>query len=208
MGPEAPATFYIHEHLVRTASRFVNTAVSEHWSGSQTRSVRLVDHDPEIFHVYVHWLYRKSLPVRLDSPGEAGNEEYLQLAKSYVLGDVLVDADFKDAVLDAFIDKSRSKATDGFNWYPAGSVVRHIYENTQDNSPARRLLVDMYTACGQSDWLTKHASPEDLTSEFLLDLAVSLLDKRPCPGEVLKKDTCLYHEHGQDETVCYRDRLA
>lgn len=208
MGTEAPTTFYIHEHLVCTASEFVNRAVGKNWSGSQTRSVRLVDHDPEIFHVYVHWLYRKSLPVRLDSPGEAGNEEYLQLAKSYVLGDMLVDADFKDAVLDAFIDKSRSKATDGCNWYPAGSPVRHIYDNTQDNSPARRLLVDMYTAYGHSGWLTRHASPEDLTSEFLLDLAVSLLDKRPRPGEVLEKDPCVYHEHGQGEAVCYRDRLA
>lgn len=177
------------------------------WNESKSRSVRLKSEDPEVFQVYLHWVYQKSLPVRIDSPGLDGNAEYLQFAKCYVLGDLLQDGNFKDAALDAILEKASAKASDGRTWYPVGPVVRHIYDNTVDSSKARRLLVDLYTQYGHGEWLRKWAEPEDLPKQFLHDLATEVLDKRAKtmapPG-----DACRYHQHTPNEGLCYRKLWA
>lgn len=176
-----------------------------YWETSTSGSVTLAEEDPEAFEVYVHWLYFKTLPVRNDNPGLEGNIEYVQLAKSYALGEMLQDVNFKDAILDAILIKARSKTSDGRSWSPIGPAIRYIYEGTPESSAARRLMVDLYTYHGQGDWLTKWASKDDLPKQFLLDLAIAVLAKRPQPLSSLapKVGTCEYHEHLPDPNSCY-----
>lgn len=208
VGAEEPTTFSVHEDLICKASDFFQKAMSGSWKESSTRSIRLESHDSETFQVYLHWLYYHVLPVRVDSPGLDGNAEYLQLAKAYVLGDMFLDGDFKDAVIDAIIDKSTSKASDGQYWYPVGPVIRYIYDNTLHPSKARSLLVDLYTASGHGEWLSDWAQPGDLPKEFLHNLAISLLDKRNYNGvDRPGNSSCTYHEHGTDGKFCYRSKL-
>jgi hypothetical protein len=178
------------------------------WRESKSRSVRLENEEPEVFQIYLHWLYLNTLPVRIDSAGVAGNAEYLQLAKAYVLGDLLQDGNFKDVVLDAIIEKTKSTASDGLCWFPVGPVIRHIYDNTLESSVARGLLVDLYTNHGHGNWLYELASPEDLPKEFLYDLAIAVLDKRTPKGTLHQPDSCKYHQHIADKSVCYRNRLT
>ncbi|UKZ78420.1 hypothetical protein TrVFT333_006160 [Trichoderma virens FT-333] len=156
-----------------------------YWETSNSGSIALKEEDPEVFEVYLHWLYFETLPVKNDNPGLEGNIEYVQLAKAYALGEFLQDVNFKDAVLDAILIKSRSAASDGLNWYPVGPAIRHIYEGTPESSAARRLLVDMYTYHGLGEWLTKWANKDDLPKQFLLDLAIEALTKRACPSASL-----------------------
>lgn len=75
-GP-ALTTFHLHETLVCASSRFCNSAVNGSWKESKSRSILLDDVDASIFRIYVSWLYRKQLPVRIDAPGLEGNAEYL-----------------------------------------------------------------------------------------------------------------------------------
>jgi hypothetical protein len=208
VGAVKHVTFSVHENIICAASHFFKKAMSGDWSESRNRSVRLEHDEPEVFQIYMHWLYRDTLPVRIDSVGVAGNAEYLQLAKAYVLGDLLQDGNFKDVVLDAIIEKTTSKASDGHRWYPVGPVIRHIYDNTLESSEARGLLVDLYThhACGH--WLYKWACPEDLPKQFLHDLAIAVLDKRVPKETPHSPDSCKYHQHIADKSVCYRNRLA
>lgn len=125
--------------------------MKDHWGTSARGSITLDDEDPEVFEVYLNWLYCETLPVRNDSPGREGNTEYIQLAKSYVLGEMLQDVNFKDAVLDAILIKSRSTTSDGQCWFPVGPAIRCIYEGTPESSAARRLLVDLYAYHGHGD---------------------------------------------------------
>ncbi|CAH0030527.1 unnamed protein product [Clonostachys rhizophaga] len=207
VGAEKHAPFTIHENVICASSQFFKKAMSGDWSESRSRSVRLADEDPEIFHIYTQWLYHDTFPVQIDSPGVKGNAEYLLLAKAYVLGDLLQDGNFKDAVLDAMIEKTTSRLSDGKTLFPVGPVIRHIYDNTMESSEARRLLVDLYTQHGQGDWLRKQACPEDLPKEFLYDLAVAVLDKRdPLWGST--PEPCAYHQHKADKSICYKNRLA
>lgn len=207
MGSKNPVTFSVHESIICKASPFFKKSMGSGWVESQDGLVRLESEDPAVFQVYMHWLYRNTLPVRIDSPGSVGNAEYMQLAKAYVLGDFLQDGSFKDAVLDAFLEKRLSYATDGQQWNPCGPVIRHIYDNTLDSSKARRLLVDIYTENGRGDWLTKWATPEDLPKEFLLDLAVAALDRRTMTV-FTPAAQCKYHEHTPDGGPCYRLSIA
>ncbi|KAM0515288.1 hypothetical protein ACHAPE_006245 [Trichoderma viride] len=176
-----------------------------YWETSASGSVTLKEEDPEVFEVYQHWLYFENLPVQNDSPGLEGNTEYVQLAKAYVLGEMLQDVNFKDAVLDAILAKSRSKASDGQRWFPVGPAIRYIYEGTPESSAARRLLVDLYAYHGYAEWLTQWANKDDLPKQFLLDLAIATLAKRPRPPAslALKAGACDYHEHLPDSNSCY-----
>lgn len=209
MGSDPPTTFTVHEHLICSSSEVFKSAMNGNWETSIKRSVNLGEEDPELFDLYLHWLYSQTLLAQNDSPGHAGNVEYLQLAKAYVLGDMIQDAKFKDAVLDAMLFKSRSLASDGKYWYPVGPVIRYIYDRTLESSKARRLLVDMYTYHGQGNWLTTWASEDDLPKQFLFDLAAAMLDIRPCLKQlVLTAGRCEYHEHAQDPSTCYTNPLV
>lgn len=209
MGSDPPTTFTVHEHLICSSSEFFKSAMNGNWETSTNRSVNLGEEDPELFDLYLHWLYSQTLLAQNDSPGHAGNAEYLQLAKAYVLGDMIQDAKFKDAVLDAMLFKSRSLASDGKYWYPVGPVIRYIYDRTLESSKARRLLVDMYTYHGQGNWLTTWASEDDLPKQFLFDLAAAMLDIRPCLKQLaLTAGRCEYHEHAQDPSTCHINPLV
>ncbi|XHF97178.1 hypothetical protein AWENTII_000779 [Aspergillus wentii] len=189
--------FSVHENLVRTSSRFFDKAMAGKWRESLQRTVKLPDEEPNIFTLYLHWLYYGALPVYCDKPGLAGNSEYLELAKAYVLGDKLLDSKFQDTVIDAIIEKSLSKAKDGASWYPVGEVIEYVYCNTHESAPIRELLVDMYVYYGYSDWLRDYNEPENVPQPFLLKLASKLLDRRVKSGVSLEAER--YHSHGSNE---------
>ncbi|KOS18473.1 hypothetical protein ESCO_000116 [Escovopsis weberi] len=202
---DATTTFSVHESLIRGASRFFDKALRGEWLEARTRAVPCAT-DAATFEVFLHWLYRRALPVRIDSPGHEGNAEYLALARAWVLGDMVQADGFRDAAADAMIRKAASKAADGATWFPVGGVIRYVYDNTAQGAQVRRLLVDLYTHHGHGNWISEWAKGEDLPKEFLMDLVVGLLDKRTSPnrGFVSGLAGCEYHEHAPGE--CYRAR--
>jgi len=209
VGSEPSVTFSVHEKLICASSDFFEKALSGKWKESKERSVKLEWDHPEAFQLYIHWLYYHTLPIRINDPGFAGNAEYVLLANAYVLGDMLQDGNFKDAIIDAIIDKSNTSALDGKNWLPVGPVISCIYDNTVQSAKARRLLVDFYVRLGSGDLLHDWSDMKEIPKEFLFDLAIELLNKRPRPsGSHPITKTCEYHEHGPLPTLCYKDRQA
>lgn len=171
MGP-SPISFYVHERLLRDASRFFDAAMRGDWKESAERVVPLPVDDPEVFNLFVGWLYNRKFPTKNDVGSAEGNEEYMLLAKLYVLGEKLQATTIKTAVIGAILGKAKTKVQPGgHSWYPVGSIVRYLYENTPPTSPARRLLVDLYVWNGQGSWLTRDPTDEGGSKEFLVDLA-------------------------------------
>ena len=187
----------MHEDIICASSDFFKKAINGPWKESNERLISLSHEEPDIFAIYLNWLYRGTLPTRIDEPGLIGNEEYLKLAKAYGLADRLLDQAFKNAVMDAFIDKTSSKTSDGHRWYPVGSVIRCIYENTPESSKGRTLLVDIYAENARKDWLTDWATREDLPKQFLLDLILRLFDISSGDDSRgnFKLTRCNYHDH-------------
>jgi len=195
------------------SSNFIKAALSGEWAESRSGVVKMEDATPEVFSTYTQWLYQGVIATQdRDMPIE-DDEEYFELARAYVLGDRLQDADFKDAVIDCMIAKSEEKKAGGSRVFPRLDVVQHIYENTVEGSRARKVMVDLYcrNARGNGTWLQpegKDGAPHD----FLYDLAASLIVNRGPPDEriLLEKNTaCMYHEHGGVEgNTCYKARYA
>lgn len=147
------------------------------WQESSQHTVQLPEDEPDIFGHYVHWLYYGTLPVFCNKPGLPGNVEYLNLVKAYTLGDKFLDTKFQDAAIDAIIQKTVSKATDGGSWYPVGEVIEYVYSNTNKSALIRKLLVDMYVASGYGNWLSDYGDPANAPQEFLLELASKLFNQ-------------------------------
>ncbi|EED13876.1 conserved hypothetical protein [Talaromyces stipitatus ATCC 10500] len=199
VGGDQNEIFSIHERLIRASSPFFDKAMSRKWKESLERTIKLPDNEPKIFQLYVHWLYYGTLPVLCDEPGLCGNAEYLELVKAYTLGDKLLDSRFQNAVIDAIVEKSQSKARDGRIWFPVGSPIEYAYSNTNESSPIRKLLLDMYVHRGHRYWLHDYGNSASIPHSFLLGLASRFFDQRDghCESET-KIDAPRYHIHKEN----------
>lgn len=189
---EEKEIFSVHEKLIRTSSPFFDKATSGAWLESAQHTIRLPEDEPEIFSIYVHWLYYGTFPVYCDKPGRPANQEYLKLVKAYTLGDKLMDTVFQNAAIDAIVEKSTSMASDGHKWYPDTEVVEFAYNNTNKSAPIRQLLVDMYVSVGHSEWLDDE-NPDSVPQPFLFELSSKLLDLRGGARPEIKASN--YHIH-------------
>lgn len=204
---ENSRSFFIHCNLICTFSPFFNAACSGFWKESQESVVKLPEDYPEIFELYVKWLYTGEL-VKLSTNAE--EEDYPEhttltvLACAWFLGDKLLDSTFKNAAIDAIIERVRET-----NHYPC-ALASFIYENTTEESPLRRLLVDFYAYAYERSWFVgndRGPDMDDAPREFFRDVLVKIimLKEGPAveePGDwPWVKDRCQYHDHA-DGTMC------
>jgi hypothetical protein len=153
---------------------------------AEDRLVRLPEYDPETFKLYIHLLYTGILAVVPDPVPDVyfGSLESVALARLYVLAENMQDTDAKDAVVEATLGASRVPGSNGY-CVPGRESIIIIYAGTLKGSPMRKLLVDFYTFRARSTWIDGDVHwPND----FMRDLTLSLLDKRPIPMDTTK--TC------------------
>lgn len=201
-------TFHVHETRLRSRSAFFEAALSKEWKEGQARKVELLDDDVRAFEGYTRWLYSGKLAVVKSN----GDTDYHLLALLYGFGEKIIDDEFQKIVIDAFVAGSRTNVPDGTGGvtrrFPSKTAVSMIYEATPKGSPARRLMVDMYTLKGNShnDWVgVDH--PLKHNHDFLIDLTSELLTSRivcktfvEAHGELSNGMPCSYHKHSNGET--------
>ncbi|KAH6872645.1 hypothetical protein BKA58DRAFT_382391 [Alternaria rosae] len=133
-----------HEAVIRRSSKFFDNPMKEEWAASrlEARTISIVDKDPTIFKIYLHWLYLKTFPIVTTKSTGGFNHETGMLGKSYVVGEMLMDTALKNAVLIAFRDAPLNRP-----FYkplrPGFSIVKTIYDGTPEGSPGRRFMVDV-----------------------------------------------------------------
>jgi len=147
------------------------------WSSlrSNPRIVDLPDDDAAAFSLYQQWLYSKQLPILSDEPDEPLSEGYHSLAYAYVLGERLMDRDFKNAIADAYVLYARGTPP-GKRYYPSNEEIRIIYDGTTEHAPIRQLLIDIWTCRGKSEWMD---GDTNLPKDFLIEVTKALLKARP-----------------------------
>lgn len=87
---------------------------------NELNAIELVDsdHDPSPFERYIHWLYFQTIPI----PDETRTgDKYKMLAQCYILGEELMDIDFKNYVLNGLIEITVRNVK-----FPRDDVVRII----------------------------------------------------------------------------------
>ncbi|KAF2242119.1 hypothetical protein BU26DRAFT_555820 [Trematosphaeria pertusa] len=180
---EAPndENFLLHEGIICSRSEFFRRAMNGNWIEKEERLVKLPRDKPELFSIYVNLVYTNKLTTTpKTSAGKAPSvaaigQEYQTMCELYVLCEKLQDTSAKDATVTAILSMIHVRHNRGGYRGPPPRAVRTIYEGTTSNSPARRLMVDLWTSVTAST-LAKVAG--SLPHEFIVDIATTLLNER------------------------------
>jgi hypothetical protein len=202
VGTSTPQRYSIHERLVSPRSEFVRLALRGPWKEAQERIINLPEDDSVVFSVYQQWLYGGLIHTCRDTSFSGADDEYETLAKAYILGEKLMDHDFKDAVTDAIVEKLRSLRR--FDT----SLTNLVFSNTPSGSPLRRLWMDAYYHFGSSAWLDVDRVGSPINAEFMIDFSRYQMRSRTgfCSfGPDVMFLSCTYHEHGI--RPCHRQQL-
>ena len=127
-----------------------------------------------------------------------------RLVDAWALGNYLQAIDFKDAIVDAIIQKVNRSG-------PLVPQTMHqiVYPKSLSGTLIRRLTVDIAAYRWDTRYLKLQKIDTDW-SDFFLDLSVVLSDMR-LAGSTSKPqfetNPCAYHEHRIRNTPCYKTKV-
>jgi hypothetical protein len=201
--------FAVHEDLLLTEGLFFKAALSHDWKEKQDRTIKLPYCHPSTFNIYAKWLYSGQFCVIEDTEERETplnlSAEWVSLKQSYIMADYVLSTDFKDAVIDAIIEKMIDK-----NKCPT-MVIELIYSRTTDKLPHRKVVREVMLKTWK-DAQYQELRELNLTREDLLDLLiiVGTGSKGRYVHDTHMWDAfnhmipCAYHEHTLTGAVCYR----
>ena len=188
---EAHERFIVHEPVLREQSCFFRAIIEKkQWKEGMSGEIELPEDDPNIFSVYLEWLYSRKLTLVYDpSTTDATDPLFTELASLYVFGEKVQDDNFCDTIVTQILH-----ATNRLNKFPCSAANHIIYEGTPETSPARRLLVHLTVEHGTPDWIDRD---EQDHADFLIDLARELLARRKDLGaeDTSVEVCCRWHKH-------------
>lgn len=195
VGTSRPFTFDVHQSIICDTSRFFRQKIRS----SRDRVVLLPTEEPEIFEIYLHWLYFSTFfdDAKVLSVAQAASE-HLRLARAFALGTRMEDTQFQDAVMDAITEQSRIKHSDGSQSCPGTTAIEHIYSHSSIGSNARSCLVYIFASVKQ--W---NPAPtwEKFPPVFVADLMAELYRRKPNSRGTMPP--CAFHKHAPGGK-CYK----
>jgi hypothetical protein len=196
-------TFMVHKSLITGYSEFFKKRTTAMADQSWEESVvMLPEANPDIFRLYLHLIYRDRLATK-------GPDEWLKLCRLYVLAEKLHETRAKNRIIDgmhALFTEIVTEDPVGLNVHkvlPAAATTK-LYQGTRNHNPARKILVDFYADCGNAVWL--QTVQGQLPTDFVRDVAVSLMQKRPSLNSSPMKiqASSFYHESNQSNPTTGR----
>lgn len=139
-----------------------------------------------------------------NSEGSNTSAETGRLLQSYILGDVLQDHSYCNAIINALIERVKEKET-----YPT-HLASQGYDKLPKSSPFRTLIVDFWVWIGSmNDWHEHGYSDSQCgPKEFWEDVAIATwkAGKQLYGDDELNypwvMDRCRYHGHPDGEERC------
>ncbi|KAI4268569.1 MAG: hypothetical protein LQ337_007768, partial [Flavoplaca oasis] len=184
--------FSIHWGLLTSKSTFFNAALTGSWTEAEEDTVRLVEEVPELFAIYVVWIYGHDWTV-----DHLGREYGLATSsRLYVLADKLGSEELGNLI----IDRIRAIVA-GPDVFLSCETIEFVYDNTLPKTPLRRLLVDILTWELKPDKNLVTEVPEclyDIVWVFINRQNKKISDKKPYADNTACKN---YHIH-RDGTPC------
>ena len=207
VGEDKSKHITVHKNLICEASPFFQNALANDWKEANEGIVSLPHDRVDVVHSYVRWIYYQKV-ITPSPQWDKKDDDPVQdfLAACYAFGDKVQDLDFKDAVIDASLQRTRNMKK------LSGLMIKTIYEHTQEDSPARKLYVDILVWWGNDEVFQRRKWMKELCSEdFLLDCIAALAKSRhmgfyrEAPYE---SNTCIYHEHTKTSGLCYKKKRS
>lgn len=158
-------------HLTQD-SEFFAAALKIEWEEGQTRIIKLPEESTATMAHYLSYLYGRILSTE-DIKCVNGKDIYPcfdLLASLYVCGERFLNRKIQHAVLAEILRLSSISDKNGVQWCPSTESANIIYAGTPEDSPGRRLLIDLYVVKGDR-------SIPGGDSRFSADVVKVLFDK-------------------------------
>lgn len=167
VGPDE-RNFIVHRDLLRHHSPYFDGALGGSFKESEGNLIRLPENKPDVFELFVGWLYAQRLDQQIDATELMTCRN---LARHYVFADMRGVLRLKDAVITVLIQGLKIHPLP--NRHSILQEIPYIYANTAEKSLLRKLLVDyvIYDDFTDSQLTT---SKEYLTAEFLLEATLQM----------------------------------
>jgi hypothetical protein len=172
-----------------------------HWRQGDDRVIPFGDEDTAALAAYLNSIYHPyllGLIVR-DLTWANFDTEYTNLCGVYVVSDMLIDDEMKEAVFEQLKALSAMKllpsrlATEEKLHAPPVEAIQFIYSGTTEKDPMRKLLIDLFTAHGDPSYaphiLISFLSTINLTADFTWDFELSLMSARTLPQTTVDATT-------------------
>lgn len=216
VGPDEEK-IYVHKAIFGFSSDFLKNILKPQWKkggrNSRTTEIALPDVHPASFRIYVNWLYTSRFNI-IDKTGGTQqlmpkgsvttDHDWTTLRQCFELADFLQDSDYKDALIDLFIQKM----TDENKYFE--ELPNFIYPLTHAQSPARKLAVDVAVKMWNVETYQR-VGKADYPAEFLADVVTKLGSRirfemiNEHGADVFFEDVeCEYHEHTLTNSLCYK----
>ena len=174
LGPEKREILVHANYMAQESEVFKNMLTKGGWVPNNT-TIRIPEVDYATMTDYITFAYFEKLPtahlVGLVCETFAGGE-YASLAQLYLLSKTFKNQLLKHATLEEIKRISTLFDVDATTTFPGTGDIDIIYKGTNEEDPARCLMVDMIAENGSGHWLT----PE-YNQTFILDVARKLLNR-------------------------------
>lgn len=133
--------------MITSASLYFKTALKGPWRDGE-RPLTLEDTDARNFELYLNWLYNSVIDLayssRAESPDDINTLTYLKsecmrLVELFVLGDMIMDRRFCNAVLDAI-----GQFTGAGAFILHKDIISLVWSKTTPDSRLRMVLIDEF----------------------------------------------------------------
>ncbi|KAI9661303.1 MAG: hypothetical protein M1821_009630 [Bathelium mastoideum] len=201
--------FHVHQSKLCSNSEYFKAALNNNWQKSESLHAELPEDDGEVFGVYVNWLYSRKVEA-FRGLDVGWSKSYEILIEAFILGDKLLDIDFKDAVVDAIVHLTMKPDANGTWAIPPGKNVSRLYERTLKGSKARRMMVDLHVMSATPRMFDSEEMKDEYCFDFVVELLRAMFEESRDPqgkaNTLLRwRNQCQYHEHGTGNP-CYKDR--
>lgn len=205
---DSQRSFKIHEHVICDHTEYFHIHMKDTWTAmkDESRVIELPNDNPDAFALWRTWIYTGKLAILPEPPFplEAMDDRaahYAVLAHAYVLGEMILDIPFMNAIADVYVLNARG--VDGARaHYPTNEDIGVLYDGTSPDSPIRRLLVDIWMYRGKVEWLDREMEDAALPREFLVEVMRELLKlKKAREGETMSRPWKMTHEQYHDGRI-------
>jgi hypothetical protein len=170
--------FVANESILTARSEFFRRAMNGSWEEAEIRVIKLPEDVPDVFANYLNFIYTGQFSVARKNREEVATligaehtdyvcEEHAALLSVYVLAEKLQDVQAKNDAIRAVLDVTELKSANKGWAAPSLTTVNMTYHGTTEGSPARRLLVDIYSTMCISVLL---GFIGDMHKEFRIDM--------------------------------------
>ena len=141
VGPER-AQFLVHKDVICQVSDFFTKAFNSEFSEAKTASMDLPEEDPNLFEVFVRWLYHPLIEDAKETHPDAEKKSHTLLVRLYLLADKYSIVTLKRSIIDHLVFYIRLNPAGIYA--PSLHDLSKIYENAPASSGLRKLFLDWF----------------------------------------------------------------